>query len=63
MMPDWLAAADASGDEDVIYSFLTLSLSFFPSVSLRLTPSPLTPSFIWKLLLCSLAVIDKSMFS
>lgn len=27
MMPDWLAAADTSGDEDVIYPFLTLSLS------------------------------------
>lgn len=26
MMPDWLAAADTSGDEDVIYPFLSLSL-------------------------------------
>lgn len=63
MMPDWLAAADASGDEDVIYPFLTLSLQFCLSVSLLSLSHTHTPSFIWKLLLCSFAVIDKSMFS
>ncbi len=56
MMPDWLAAADASGDEDVIYPFLTLSLS----VSLPRSFLPLShlPSFgscssQWSISLCS----------